>query len=339
MNAFVLALVYAGFAQLTADVPAAAPAPESAAPAPPVERAPYPVASQTPMGFRKTPEGDPVLMATIKADNDVPISAEAEGTLIKIPVREGSQVAAGQVLATIDDRQAQAGVEVAKYGLEAAEQRAKDNIEERYAVAAAKVAYVDWKRDVEANQRTPNAVADIQVMQKRLVYDRSVLQTEKAQKDQVLAMKEADVKRAELKAANILLNQRQIRAPFAGEVVELAPREGQWVKPGDAILRLVQFDKLRVEGFVPAAEYDPVDLANRRVTVIAHLARGRQASVEGRIVFVDQTVVMKWYRVRAEIENQREGDFWLLRPGLDAEITIHASQPPVDVTEPKTAQK
>jgi multidrug efflux pump subunit AcrA (membrane-fusion protein) len=333
MNALSSLLVYAAFAQLPAD----APPPE--APVPAAARAPYPSQTQIPMGFRKTPDGDPVLMATIKADNDIPISAEVEGTLIKVLVREGTRVAAGQILATIDDRQAQAGVEVADLGLQAALQRASDNIEERYARAAADVAKIDYLKDKEANQRKPKAVAEIEIIQKRLVYDRSILQTEKAQKDQLLAKKEAEVKRAELKAANILLDQRQIRAPFTGEVVELVQREGQWVKPGDPLLRLVQFDKLRVEGFVPAAEYDPVDLANRRVTVVAHLARGREASVEGRVVFVDQTVMMKWYRIRAEVDNQREGDFWLLRPGLDAEITIHTSQPPVEVAGPKTAQK
>jgi multidrug efflux pump subunit AcrA (membrane-fusion protein) len=337
MNSMLIALLLAATAQLSTGVPVEAP-PVGVAPAPPTPAA----EARTPYfqgNLRKTPEGDPILTATIKADNDVVIPAEADGTIIDVLVREGTRVAKDQMLVTIDDRQAQAGVEIADFGLQAALQRASDDIEERYAIAAAKVARIDWQRDMEANRQTPNAVADIQIRQKKLVYDRSLLQTEKAQKDQALAKKEAEVKRAELKAANILLDQRQIRAPFDGEVIELVQKEAQWVKPGDPLLRLVQFDKLRVECFIPASDYDPMDLANRRVTVVAHLARGRKASAEGRVVFVDQTVMLNTYRIRAEVENQREGDFWLLRPGQNAEITIHSSEGPLPSAEPKTARQ
>ena len=72
------------------------------------------------------------LTATIHSQNDVPIAAEAEGVIIELPVREGSQVAVGDVLAAIDDRQAKAAVEVAKFALEAATEKANDTIEEDY---------------------------------------------------------------------------------------------------------------------------------------------------------------------------------------------------------------
>jgi hypothetical protein len=94
-----------------------------------------------------------------------------------------------------------------------------------------------------------------------------------------------------------------------------------------------------VECFVKASEFDPVDLAGRPVTVRARLARDREAAVTGRVTFVSQTVLRGNYLVRAEIQNQREGEYWLIRPGLDAEMTIHVSQPPVNATTPETAQK
>ena len=147
--------------------------------------------------------------------------------------------------------------------------------------------------------------------------------------DLEIAAREAEVKKAELDAAKIQLDQRTIRATFDGEVQQLFQKQAQWVKAGDPIMRLVRFDKLRVECFVRATDFDPVELANRRVTVVAELARGRQARAEGRVVFVDQTTVGGVYRVRAEVKNQREGDYWLLRPGLKAEMTVHTSEAPV----------
>jgi multidrug efflux pump subunit AcrA (membrane-fusion protein) len=334
-----LTLVVAAFGQVVGEPSTPAPAPPTpAAEAAAQVQAPYYQGNnRVPLGFRKTPEGDPVLMATIKSDNDVVISAEVEGTLIAVPVREGTRVAEGQTLATIDDRHAQAARTVADISHKAALARASDDVERTFAIASADFAKIDLQKDLMANQSTPGAVTDIQIEQKRLALKRSRLQIEKAVKDLEIAAKEADVKKAELGAADIAIDQRQIKAPFPGEVVELVQKEGQWVKPGDPILRLVQFDKLRVECFIPAAEYDPADLANRRVTLVAHMARGRKASAEGRVVFVDQTVMLNTYRIRAEVDNQRDGDFWLLRPGQNAEITIHSSEGPLPSAEPKTA--
>ena len=313
MSVFAFAILWAAFGQVAGDAPAFAPS--------------------------QAPAGDPTFHpADIKAENDVIISAEAEGTLIKLPVREGSRVTVDQVMATIDDRQALAGQKVAEIGLAAARAKADDNVEEIFAIASANYAKVDLDKDRLANQHSPGSVTDIALEEKKLALKRSTLQIEKAKKDREIASKEADVKEAELDAAGIQLEHRTISAPFAGEVQQLFQKEAQWVKPGDPVLRLVQYDKLRVECHVPAGQYDPVDLANRRVTVTAHLARGRKAAVEGRIIFVDQTVLSDEYRVRAEVQNQREGDFWLLRPGLDAEMTIHTSEPPV-AAEAKTARQ
>lgn len=274
--------------------------------------------------------GDPVFSsAFITAEEDSIISAEAEGTLVKLAVKEGDRVNEQTVLATIDDRQAQAAVDVAKLGLDAATERANDKVEEKYAILAAKVAKVDWEMDIETNNRVPNSVAPIQVLQKQLVYDRSNLQIEKARKDQVIAKKEAAAKGGELQAAEIGLARRTINAPFDGEVQQLFQKQAQWVNPGDPILRLVKFDVLRVESYVMAKHFDPVELAGKPVTIKVKLARDREVTLPGRITHVGQTVqaVKGDYLVRAEIQNQRNGDYWLIRPGLPAEMTIHISQP------------
>ncbi|BBO35944.1 efflux RND transporter periplasmic adaptor subunit [Lacipirellula parvula] len=273
--------------------------------------------------------GDPVFEgASITAEEDSIISAEAEGTLVKLAVKEGDRVAQKGVLATIDERLAKAQVEAAKLTLDAATERANDMVEEKYAILARDVAEVDWKKDVAANTDSQKAVTEIQILQKKLVYDRSNLQIDKARKDQVIAKKEAAVKGAELKVAEIGLDRRIIKAPFEGEVQQLFQKESQWVNPGDPILRLVKFDVLRVEGRVLAAHFDPAELAGKPVTVSVTLARNRQVELPGRVTYVGQTVnINKEFIVRAEIQNKREGDYWLVRPGLIAKMTIHVNQP------------
>lgn len=280
----------------------------------------------------QTTTGDLVVGgALISAKNNIVVSAEAEGNITALAVREGSEVAEGAQLASIDDRVAKAAVEVAQYGRDAARTKASDDIEEKYAKAAFDVAFIDWQMDMQANAQRPNAVPAIQIRKKGLDVKRSELQIEKAKKDQVIAGKEADVKDAELRAQQVNLARRQILARFAGVVQEIKRHKGEWVNPGDQILKLIQFDVLVVETKVSAMDYNPIDIANRPVTIVATQARGAKQSLTGKVVYVDQTVsVSKDFSVRAEIENRRENGYWVVRPGQPVEMTIHTTQPAVE---------
>ncbi len=284
------------------------------------------------------PQADPTFAARIHPLRayDIPICSEVDGLLTRVEVAEGARVAKGDLLAAIDERHALAAVEVAQLNYEAARQRADDDIEERYASKAADVARADYESDMEANSGGRQTVSPMQVLKKKLDWERALLQIEKSQKDQLLASKDADVKQAELKANKIALERRRILAPWDGEVQELIRHQSEWVNPGDPVLHLVRYDVLQVECRVRSTDFDPAELQGRPVTVLVSLARNRQVQVPGRIVHVDQSVLQSdgygTYTIRAEIQNQREGDLWLVRPGLPADMKIHINEPPVETT-------
>jgi len=269
--------------------------------------------------------GEPVLHSClVKVQDDVRIPAQEAGVLIQFPVKEGTRVAKGDLLAVIDARQAEAALRVAKIALEAAEKRAENVIEEKYAKKAAEVAYFDWQQDLKANLDHAGAIPDIEVRQKKLVFERSKLQIEKAKKDREMASLDAKTKEAERDAAQMAIDRRTILAPFDGEVVTTYLHESEWVSPGDPILRLVRLDTLYVEDFLDASLYNPSDVQGKPVTVSVALARGREVSAPGTIVYVNQLVQSDGsYLVRAEVQNQRENDHWLIRPGLPTKMTIH----------------
>jgi multidrug resistance efflux pump len=282
------------------------------------------------------PAGDPTFVATVKplAAYAIPISAEVDGLINRMTIVEGQEVKKGDLLAAIDERHALAALEAAQKTLEAARARAEDDIEEQYATKAAAVARAVYEIDIAANRQNPGTISDVQLKKDRLDWERAVLQIEKAQKDRVLAGKEADVKAAELKAAEIALERRRILAPFDGEVQQLLLHQSEWANPGDPVLKLVRFDVLQVESTINSNDYDPAELHGRRVTVRLTLARNRQAAVEGRITYVDQIVSgtgdYGLYTIRAEVQNQRHEGFWLVRPGLPASMTVHVNEPPVE---------
>ena len=277
------------------------------------------------LGVSSALAADPVIEACIvKVQDDVSIPAEVPGTLMKMPLKEGARVRKGQLLATIDDREAQAALEVAQISLKAAEKRAESDIEKRYAVAASEVAKADWEQDIEANKQHKGSVPETVLRRKQLEYDKLVLQIEKAENDQVLADYEVKVKQAEVDAANVALDRRQIRSPFDGEVVKLYLHEAEWASPGDPILRLVSLETLYVEGLIESSQWDPGEVDGRPVTIRVRLARGREVEAVGKITYVSQLVRAGGeYLIRAEVNNQREGNHWLIRPGLETTMTIH----------------
>ena len=158
------------------------------------------------------------------------------------------------------------------------------------------------------------------------------MQIKKAKKDRVIAGKEAAVKQAELGAQQVTLERHAMRARFAGEVQQLFKHQAEWARPGDPILRLVQFDVLYADVLVNSREHAPGELRGKPATLTVQQASGNQA-VEGRITYVDQTVIEASeggaFLVRAEIQNRQENGSWIVRPGLTAKLTIHVDQPAV----------
>ena len=86
-------------------------------------------------------------------DAEATVPAQEAGVLMKIPVREGQQVAAGDLLAQIDDAIPQMQYNVACYKLEVAKKQAADDIDVRFATAAAAVAKADYDQAEDANEK------------------------------------------------------------------------------------------------------------------------------------------------------------------------------------------
>jgi len=268
--------------------------------------------------------GDLVLTrCDVTVQEDVRIPAQEAGVLIRLPVKEGSRVEKGQLLAIIDNRESKAALDIATIALESARKRADEDIEVRYATAAAKVAKVDYEQDLRANRINPTAIPEIEIRRKELEWKSALLRIEKSENDRVLAGYEVKVKEAELEAAKKAVERRSVVAPFDGEVVRTFLHEAEWVNPGDSILRLMKLDVLYVQEYLDANLYDRSEIIDRPVTVEITLARDRTVNLSGRVVYVSQLVQSDGrYLIRAEVKNQRENDQWLISPGLKTRMKI-----------------
>ncbi|MEM6331370.1 MAG: HlyD family efflux transporter periplasmic adaptor subunit, partial [Planctomycetota bacterium] len=259
--------------------------------------------------------------------DDLELHATEAGILDFVGVKEGARVRAEDVLVKIDTRQAEKARDVARLALRAAVELARDEIEITYAKAAADVAMSTLQELRETNARVQGAVTEADVRQARLDHRRSILAIEKAEKDKMMAGFDAQTKMAELQAAELAIERRTLRAPFAGMVQRIVRDEKEWVNPGDPILRLIRLDTLQVDVLVPIADHAPADLDGCEVTVSVAAGGGRTVTATGRVVYIDPILVRgvqgQQAVVRAEITNREQNGRWAVLPKMKAQMTIH----------------
>ena len=276
--------------------------------------------------------------------DEAKVPAEEPGVLVQLLIARGDLVTNGQVIARIDDDQPQMEKRKAQAEHDQAVAKSKSDVDVRFAIASEDVAKVELEKALDANKRSEKAIPEVEVNRLRLNQKKSELQIEQAKLEQSLSTLAAVSKGVEVEAAENGIERRLIRSPLDGVVEDVAKHQGEWMQPGDMLAHVLRTDKLRVEGYVDAARWDPEDVRDRPVTVEVALANDRREQFKGRIVFVSSLVESGGdYRVFAEVENRQAAASkqWLLRAGQTARMTIHSKQPPLpparSATPPRTA--
>jgi multidrug efflux pump subunit AcrA (membrane-fusion protein) len=281
-------------------------------------------APPTPAPLRARADHAVVAHCQVFLINDVEVPALETGPLLNVMVREGQFVKRDELLAQIDDKQAQLTKRSAEAEREAAQAKADDDIDVRYAMKSFELAEAELNQDLEIKRRSSGAVTDSEIRRKQLVRTREQLGIDRAKLDRQVAQLTSDVKKMAVDVADESILRRRIAAPFDGIVVDVMRQKSEWVNAGETVMRVVRMDRLQVDGFLSGDEFNPTDVAQRRVTVEIELAQGRRERFEGEVVFVNPLVQAGHkYRVRAEVDNRFERNEPLLRPGMTATMLIH----------------
>ena len=148
------------------------------------------------------------------------------------------------------------------------------------------------------------------------------MQAELASHELLIANLDAKAKYEALQRAQAALDRRQIVSRINGVVVKSLKHEGEWVQPGEPVMRIVQMDRLRVEGEIDGRKYARHEVIGRPVRITVFLTGGGQETLEGKIVYASSIVESNEYTVRAEIDNRKLNGRWLLTPGLNAKMDL-----------------
>lgn len=278
-------------------------------------------------------------LVTWQREIDVP--AQVAGMLRSVDIAEGVNVSSGDSLAQIDDSKAQMSLTVSQAALQEAQERATNDVNVRFAKAAADLAEVEYRQATDANRRRPDTIPQSEIRRLQLAWQRAQFAVEQAETDQRISGFTLEVKQTEAKATELEIVRYTIKSMLEGTIVEIYRHAGEWVQPGEAVMRIAPMDHLRIEALLQSAEIGPSEVAGRPVRVIAHLERGRTAEFHGHISFVHPGIESRGdYRVWAEVENRMENGQWLLRPGAKAQLEIDMSgeivQPPMRAAEVPT---
>jgi multidrug resistance efflux pump len=265
----------------------------------------------------------------VSLSEEAQVPAQEAGLLVTVAAREGQQVSVRDVLGQIDATQAEVDQRVARLQVSVAQEKAGNDINLRFARATADVAKAEYDVNLAINRQSPRTVPDVELNRLRLVWQKATLQIEQSQQDQKVFGLEAQIRQAELEAAQAQVARRQICSPLDGVVVKCYRHAGEWVKPGDPAFHVVRMDRLRIEGFLSESRYAPAQIDGRPVSIEVALSGGRRARFTGKIVFVSPLVQAGGeYRLWAEVLNRQEDQHWLLRPGQLAEMTVQLDNSP-----------
>jgi len=267
----------------------------------------------------------------VKTIQNIRVPAGAEGRITQMLITEGANVAAGELLALIDDTQAKLALNLRKAEEREAELNALNDVNLRDAKNSERSA----KAEAEAYKelRREGAVPYWEMEKKILEADRATLRIELAQLQEDVAKVQYVAKRSERELAEHELSRRQIVAPFAGFIENRVAQLGEWVQAGSPIIQLVQLDKLRVEGDIDALR-NPGQITRgtpAKVMIHANTRRSEGASadaitLDAKVGFVSSEIDLNHrYRIWVEIDNQQIGEDWVFKPGMEADIVVFPS--------------
>ncbi len=201
------------------------------------------------------------VVGTLAAEEEVTVSSEVEGRVVRIAADLGDRVSAGQPLVVLDPEKLQYRLDqqraalsraMARYGvsdlsapLPAVEQTpdvAKAAAERDQAEQAFRRASELQKRSLIAQQQLDDA--DAMLKAKRATYEAAVQGARNLRAD-------IDSEQANLKLAEAHVRDAAIRAPFDAYVEKRLVSLGEFVKTQTAVMTLVKIDPLKLTAEVP----------------------------------------------------------------------------------------
>lgn len=256
--------------------------------------------------------------------NEIKVPAQELGLIRELNVKLGDIVEQDQTLGRVDDSAVRLERDRIEAELKIAVHRWESDLAVQLSEKALGVADAELARAKQSNAGVANTVSQTEIDRLQFARDRAALEIQQAGLNRRQAELTVEQKRHELALAELAIRRREIRAPSPGLVVEVLHVAGEWVEPGEPVVRILNTQRVHAEAMVDARKVG-ADIVGRRVSVVVSGEAQPPLRLEGRINFVDPriNVVSGECRISAEIDNPERR----LRPGQRASMMILSSEP------------
>lgn len=289
-------------------------------------------------------DDDDAVMAETRAGLDVEV---ARGQAENRSAVDAAKAAIAEATAAFEKARLEEGI---------ASRRAVSDFTVRYARKAALVAQAELSRALAAREKLRDSVSQNEIEHLQLAFDKATHEQEQAEHDFFVAgqqnrirqaeivgfeaavkRREQELKQAEhdLEISNLGLKVREhdlavarreveqmrLKSPLGGVVAQVHRKPGEWVQPGDKVLRILRLDRLRAEGFVSAAALPP-DPMGQPARVVVTLPDQSKSERKGTVVFASPEIDPVNGQVMVWVEIDNPGPAFIFRPGMRATILI-----------------
>jgi HlyD family secretion protein len=296
-------------------------------------------------------DGGLVASGTVEA-TEAQLGFQASGRIAEIAVREGDRVRAGQVLARLDAaeaeaRRAQAAAQVAAARALVAELERGSRSEEIATARAAAEAARDRLANAESDDRRTRVLYDGGAVSREALDNanlaRDVAQSQRVQAEEQLRLVQAGPRReridqaraqlaqaeAALRAADVVLENLAITAPFDSLVTVRHRQPGEIVPPGSPVLTLIDPADRWVRIYVKEDRVGGLRVGSRAAissdTYPGKTYTGEVAFIASEAEFTPKNVQTTEERVRLvyAVKVRIVGDpGYELKPGLPADVRL-----------------
>ena len=281
------------------------------------------------------------VVGTLAAADEVTVSSEAAGKVIRILADLGDRVEAGQVVVeldrekpqyVVDQQRAALGRSLAKYGTTDA--TSLPPIEQTPDVkrAAAQLSESEkaWTRAKELTARKLISQAELEQAEARYITDRSAYDSALQNAKDLAA--DIDASSAALRLAERQLTDASIKAPFDGYIQKRLVSPGQFVQVQTPIVSVVKVDPLKLITEVPE-RMAPWVAAGAHVAVRVDAYPDRE--IEGTVSRISPGITQQTrsFAIEARVPNPNG----LLKPGTFARAHIDSDHVDRILTVPAAA--
>lgn len=270
------------------------------------------------------------VVGTLAAEDEVTLSAQAEGQVSRIVADLGDRVTAGQTLVELDREKPQYSVDqqtaafaraLAKYGASDIEHlpAIEDTPDVQKALAELEQAKqaADRARELGRRELLPKQTiddADAMLRAKQASYN-SALQNAKDLRAEI------DASTASMKLAQRQLRDTNIRAPFDGYVQKRLVQLGEYVKMQAPVISVVRMDPLKLTAEIPEKMAPWVSVGQ---TVELHVDAYPDMTVLGKVSRISPAVntTTRAFSFEARVPNDKS----LLKPGTFARVHIESGK-------------